>query len=108
MASTLEPPKTSAIATVSAEALSAILGNFSRWRMLQELAGGEGRTITELAAAGECSYDSARNHLVRMRELGLVMQGRGKVYSIPARFLPTPGQRIVDYGLCLIRFDAGQ
>jgi hypothetical protein len=85
-----------------------VLGNFSRWRMLGELADGETRTIRELAGAGGCSYDAAIKHLGLMRDLGLVVQGRGSLYQLPAHFLPVPGRRHVDFGHCLIRFDAGK
>ena len=73
--------------------------------MLQALAGGEARTIAELAAAGKCSYQSGVKHMVTLREAGVVVQGRGWLYQIPAQYLPQPGQPVVDYGHCLLRFD---
>jgi hypothetical protein len=85
-----------------------VIGNLSRWKMLRELADGDTRTIGELAKAGDTSYDSAVKHLILMREAGLVVQGRGSLYQLPAQFLPTPGQPHVDFGHCLIRFDAGK
>ncbi len=75
--------------------------------MLRELAAGDTRTISELARAGACSYDSAVKHIILMREAGLVMQGRGSLYQIPPHFLPSPGQPQVDFGHCLLRFNAG-
>jgi len=85
-----------------------IIGNFSRWKMLRELADGDTRTIRELATAGGCSYDSAIKHLSLMREAGLVTQGRGSLYQLPPQHLPTPGQPHVDFGHCLLRFNAGK
>lgn len=76
--------------------------------MLQELSAGETRTITELATAGGCSYDSAIKHLALMRDLGMVQQGRGSLYQVSPQYLPVRGQRIVDFGHCMLRFDASR
>lgn len=32
--------------------------------------------------------------------------GYGKLYTIPKKYLPVPGQPIVDFGHCLLRLDA--
>ncbi len=86
------------------EALLAAIGHPVRWRMLQALASGEVRTIAELATAGGCAYQSGVKHMVTLREAGLVVQGRGWLYQIPAHYLPNPSQPVVDYGHCLLRF----
>lgn len=36
----------------------------------------------------------------------MVVSGQARLYRIPKQYLPTPGQRLVDYGLCLLRLDA--
>jgi biotin operon repressor len=82
------------------------IGNPARWRMLQALAGGEPRSLAELAEAGGCSYQSGVKHMLTLREAGLVVQGRGYLYQIPAQYLPQPGQPVVDYGHCLLRLEA--
>ena len=86
------------------EKLVFALGNFSRWRMLGELSDGDTRSIRELAEVGGCSYDAAIKHLQLLRETGLVMQGRGSLYRLTPHFLPKPGERLVDFGHCLLRF----
>lgn len=103
-------PQKSALAAplVDEKKLVFALGNHCRWKMLRELATGETRTIWELATAGGCSYHSAVKHLQLMRETGLVVQGRGSLYQLPPHFLPTPGQPHVDFGHCLLRFNAGK
>jgi hypothetical protein len=104
-----ETPKPAIAAPLPDEAkLVFVLGNYSRWKMLRELADGDTRTIGELAKAGDCSYDSAVKHLNLMREAGLIVQGRGSLYQMPAHYLPTPGQPHVDFGHCLLRFNAGK
>jgi len=40
-----------------------------------------------------------------MRQAGLVVKGRNRLYQIPKQYLPVPGQRIVDFGHCLLRLD---
>ena len=84
------------------------IGNLCRWKMLGERAGGDTRTIRELANAGSCSYESAVKHLLVLRKAGLVQQGRGSLYQLPAHFRPLPDQPHVDFGHCLLRFNAGK
>jgi hypothetical protein len=45
-------------------------------------------------------------HLAVLRKAGAVVQGRGRLYQIPPPHLPAPGERIVDFGHCLLRLDA--
>jgi len=88
------------------EKLAGVLGHTARWRMLRELSTGETRSIAELTTVAGCSYESAVRHLVIMREAGLIEQGRGRLYQIAPARLPIPGQRLVDFGHCLLRLDA--
>ena len=80
----------------------------TRWKMLAALGNGEPQTIREVAAVSGCHYDNAIRHLQILKKAGLVVQERGKLYQIPKRFFPTPGQPVVDFGHCLLRLDAGQ
>jgi DNA-binding transcriptional ArsR family regulator len=82
------------------------LSHTTRWKMLKELSGGEARSIDELAKVSGCAYGNAARHLIRLRQAGLVVQGRGRLYNIPKQYLPSPGQAVVDYGHCLLRLDA--
>jgi len=90
---TTPPEKTvTAKPLVNEEKLVFALVNFSHWKKLRELAGGETRTTWELATAGGCSYDAALKHLKLLRATGLVEQGRGNLYKLPAHFLTESGQ----------------
>ena len=102
------PPTVSAAPLPDLESLTLALSNPIRWRMLEELAKGEQRTIGELAGVGGCGYDSGMRHLALMRDAGMVEQGRGSLYQMPARFIPVPGQPVLDFGHCLLRFKAGK
>jgi len=41
-----------------------------------------------------------------LREAGLAVHGRGKLYQLHKHHLPVPGQPVVDFGHCLLRLDA--
>ena len=84
------------------------INQMARWKMLKELTCGEPRTIAELAAVGGCSYASGVKHLQLLHRIGLVERGRGGVYLLVKKYLPTPGVPVVDFGHCLLRLDAGQ
>jgi hypothetical protein len=84
------------------------INQMSRWKMLKELTHGEARTIAELAAVGGCSYANGVKHLQVLQRAGMLERGRGGVYQLVRRFLPVPGQPVVDFGHCLLRLDAGQ
>jgi predicted transcriptional regulator len=90
------------------ERLVAALGHSTRWKMLKELGLGEPRSIAEMAKVAGCSYENAVKHLGRLRAAGLIVQGRGRLYQMPAHFIPTPGQPLVDFGHCTLRLDAGK
>jgi hypothetical protein len=84
------------------------INQMSRWKIIKELTCGEARTIAELVAVAGCSYESGLKHLKVLQQAGLLERGRGGVYQLVRRFLPTPGQPVVDFGHCLLRMDAGQ
>jgi biotin operon repressor len=85
--------------------LARALGSLPRWKMLKELSCGEARSVSELAAVAGCSYQSAVKHLAVLREAGLAVHGRGKLYQLHKHHLPVPGQPVVDFGHCLLRLD---
>jgi hypothetical protein len=88
------------------EGLVGTLSHLPRWKMLRELSLGEPREIAEMATVAGCSYDSALKHLGVLVNAGLVVRGRGKLFQIPKQYLPSPGERVVDYGHCVLRLDA--
>src|ERR1035437_3660574 len=107
MNSTTETTKSATVTPFpDLELLAGALGNSTRWRMLKELSVGEPRTVGELASVAGCNYDNAGRHLAVLRKAGLVAQGRGRLYQIPKQYLSAPGERVVDFGHCLLRLDA--
>ena len=106
MSSTSETAKPATVTPLpDLNLLAGALGNPTRWKMLKELSLGEPRTVGELATAAGCNYDNAGRHLAVLRKAGLVAQGRGRLYQIQKHHLPAPGERIVDFGHCLLRLD---
>ena len=85
--------------------LASALGHPARWKILKELSGGEPRMVSELAKVAGCSPDMTSKHLAVLRKAGAVVQGRGRLYQIPPQHLTAPGERIVDFGHCLLRLD---
>lgn len=81
------------------------IGDPLRWRILAELSAGEPLMVIELAERLRRSADLISKHLAVLREAGVVEIGRGRLYQIPPHYLPTPGERVLDFGHCLLRFD---
>jgi len=90
---------------LSCNALVRAIGCLKRWNMLKILSAGEAMGASELGKLVGCNVSTACKHMQILAAAGLVEQGRGRLYRIPARFQPTPGQPVIDYGHCLIRFD---
>jgi DNA-binding transcriptional ArsR family regulator len=78
-----------------------------RWEILKHLSAGEPLPVSEIAQLIGRSTDLTSKHLAVLRRAGLVMTGRGHLYSIPKMYQPVPGQRVADFGHCLLRLDAG-
>ena len=100
------PQKTTSVQPLpSRDLLAAALGHPARWKILKELSHGEPRMVRELAKVIGCSPDMTSKHLAKLRQAGAVVQGRGRLYQIPPQHLPAPGEKVVDFGHCLLRLD---
>jgi DNA-binding transcriptional ArsR family regulator len=87
--------------------LLPLVGSPVRWQILRELSAGEPLEVTELGKRVGLAPDAASKQLTKMRQAGILVQGRGKLYRIAEAYLPTPGQPVVDFGSCLLRLDVG-
>lgn len=82
------------------------LDNDIRWGFLDMLVkAGEPLSVAECAQAMERDASLVSKHAAILRDAGLIVSGRGNLYRIPAQFIPTPGQPVVDYGFCVLRFN---
>jgi DNA-binding transcriptional ArsR family regulator len=92
-----------AIPRLALAPLVKAIGDPLRWEILRQLASGEPRMVVEIAGALRKSPTLISKHLVWLREAGAVEKGRAQLYTIPRRFLPSPGDGVVDFGHCLLR-----
>lgn len=58
--------------------------------------------VVELAERVGRRPDNVSKHLRVLRQAGVVISSRAGLYTIPARYLPHPGQ--IDFGHCLLKF----
>ena len=51
-------------------------------------------------------FPNVSRHLVWLKSVGVLEHRMGRLYAIPDRFL-VPGERVVDFGPIVLRFDRG-
>ena len=88
--------------------MTTALGHPIRWRIMAELSDGEPLMVTEIAKRIGLNADMTSKHLATLRKAGMVVSGQARLYRIPKQYLPVPGQRVVDYGYCLLRLNVSQ
>ncbi len=88
-----------------AQILSAI-SNPVRWYLLRELASGEQLMVVELAERVGQSLDATSKNMVLLRNAGIVVQGRSRLYSLAPQFIANKTERVLDFGYCLLRMNA--
>ena len=77
-----------------------------RWRILAELSAGEPLMVLEIAERLGRSADLVSKHLAVLRAAGMVETGRGRLYQIAKPYQPAPGERVLDFGHCVLRLGA--
>ena len=85
--------------------LISVLGSASKWTILAALCDGEPLGASDIAKLIGCTVSAASKHMRGLVEAGVVVQGRGSLYRLAPGFQPQPGQRVVDFGHCLLRLD---
>jgi DNA-binding transcriptional ArsR family regulator len=101
--STSSPAKPSGTHLPLAKVLP-VISSIPRWHILRELAKGEPLPVHEIARRMRFSPTSISKHLAILFDSGVVRRGYGCLYSIEPAFL-VPGERAMDFGNVLIRFD---
>ena len=101
------PPKPRAKANIPLQSLLTAISNTIRWRIFDELLQHGGMTTIPLAERIGVEFSTLTKHMQLLKNLGLLEQGMGKIYSIPKRFL-VPGERALDFGPVVLRLDQGQ
>ncbi len=87
--------------------LAKLLGSETRWRILEELSKGGVYTVTELAGKVGVQVATASAHMIKMRKAGIVVQGKGSLYTLAPGVLAEGGGREVRMGICSVRFGEG-
>jgi predicted transcriptional regulator len=100
------PPAVSIPAKLPLNDVLFAIGTPVRWQILSELSASEPLMVSEIAQRIGPSADLTSKHIAVLRKCGLVVQSRGRFYQIQKHYLPVPGQRVADFGHCLLRLDA--
>jgi len=83
--------------------LVPIIGSYAKWRILAALIT-EGQAAGDIAKINECSVSAASKHMKALVDAGLVVQGKGRVYNLAPAYRPKSGERVLDFGHCVLRF----
>lgn len=84
--------------------LAGVLASESRWRLLEELSKGGVFAVSELALAVGIRQATASGHMIKMKAAGIVVQGKGRLYTLAPGVLAEGGGREVRLGICTLRF----
>jgi predicted transcriptional regulator len=76
----------------------------TRWKIFDTLRQRGPMTPKLVTQAVGAPISNISKHLVFLRKVGLLEQRMGKVYAIPEVFM-VPGERALDFGAIVIRFD---
>lgn len=96
-------PASASPSTLSIRSASLALSDPTRWTIINELAGGEPRMVSELAKLTGRSMGVISKHMAVLRKVGIVYIGRGRLYHLEKHFIPAPGSEGIDFGPCIFR-----
>ena len=88
------------------ETVLTVVSASIRWKILKVVCDGELIGPQDLAPLVGCTPSAASKHLRVLLDAGVCVQGRGGLYRRAPQFLPPPGQKVIDFGYCLVRLDA--
>lgn len=88
------------------ERLLNVISHSTRWRILRALCAGEGMTVTELADDLGMSVDMSSKHLKVLKDAGLIVRKRNRLYALVPAYQLAPGEPLLDLGHCILRLDA--
>ena len=80
--------------------------NANRWRLLAILADGQGYGVKDLADLLGITYPATFQNVLLLREAGIIVMGRGRLYRIAPQYQPEPGKPVLEFGHCLLRLNA--
>ena len=62
----------------------------------------------EIAERTRQSKDVTSKHIAILRNAGVVIQGRNRLYQITPQFLADKTERLIDFGYCLLRMSVSE
>jgi DNA-binding transcriptional ArsR family regulator len=92
-------------AALPIEQFVVVLGSIQAWKILRVLADGSSLLNNEIAERSALPNDTVRKLLIRLRHAGIVIAPRVKLYEIPPQFLANKTERILDFGICVLRLN---
>ena len=98
------PPAKPSVARLPLPKALSVISSISRWHILRELLKGEPLPVCEIAARLRATETSISKHFAVLLAAGVVRRHYG-LYAIESRFI-VPGERSLDFGCILIRFDS--
>jgi DNA-binding transcriptional ArsR family regulator len=101
-----EAPAAPPTPIISLEDTLSAIANPTRWWILAELAGGDQLMVAEIAERTRQSAAAISKHMAVLRQAGVVVQGRNRLYQLDPRFIADKSQRLIDLGWCLLRMSA--
>lgn len=84
--------------------LALLLAAESRWLMLEELSKGGAFSVTELSRRARIGVSAGSKHLILLAKAGIVVSGKGKLYTLAPGVLAEGEGREVRMGICTLRF----
>lgn len=87
------------------ETLLTVISSSSRWTILRTLCDSEPLGATDIAGILKCAPSAASKHMRVLVNAGICVQGRGRLYRLAPHFQPPAGQKVMDFGYCLLRLD---
>lgn len=89
---------------MSAESVAFLMSDITRWQILAALVDREAIATIDLAKLVGAPTSRVSKHLHILRNFKVIEQRYGRTFSLCSGFRVS-GQRMVDFGCALIRFD---
>lgn len=93
--------------TLALEAVLSAIGSTNRWAILRMLASGNQLAVVEMAEELGLTSTAVSKQMAVLLNAGIVSVGRNRLYSMSPRFIVSTDERVVDFGWCVLRLNAG-
>ncbi len=103
--STSSPTPTTPAPLIPRDKLLTVISCETRWVILKALCD-EPLGAMDIAQLMGSSSSAATKQMHVLMDVGIVVQGRGRLYHLAPAYRPPPGQYVLDFGHCLLRLDA--